>query len=122
MTPSDYVDLGVRAGGISLATYALIGQVVKPAIRMIAKKLDDDGRLSRAQEEFLRWLTRTLCILVGAAGGTLPLWPAWMEQQWWGVLLGCIGGSMAPAIHHAVAKALPSRIKNIISGGSLSKR
>ena len=122
MTIPDYTDLLVRAGGISLATYALIGQIVKPAIRMIAKRIDDDGRLSRGQEEFLRWLTRTLCIVVGAAIGALPVWPEWMTQGWWGVLLGSIGGSMAPAIHHAVARTLPKRIKQIVSGSSVVKK
>ena len=122
MTSSDYIELTIRGAGISLATYALIGQVVKPAIRMIAKKIDDDGKLSRAQEDFLRWLTRTLCVLVGAGIGTLPVWPEWLVQSWWGILLGSISGSMAPAIHHAVAKTLPDRIKRVISGQSLVKK
>jgi hypothetical protein len=119
MTLDNYIELAVRGGGISLATYALIGHIVKPAIRMVAKR--GGKRLSGRQEEFLRWLTRTMCILLGALLGALPLWPEWFAQEWWGVLLGAIGGSMAPAIHHAVAKTLPARIKKIISGGSISK-
>ena len=79
------MDLAVRAGGISLATYAVIGQVAKPLIRMIAKYIDDDGKLSRAQEDFLRWLTRTLCVVIGGVLGCMPLWPAWFALSF----LGC---------------------------------
>ena len=119
MSVEDYIELAVRGGGIALATYALIGHIVKPGIRMIAKR--GVKRLSGRQEEFLRWLTRTMCIVVGSLLGMLPLWPEWFTQAWWGVLIGAISGSMAPAIHHAVAKALPERIKKIVSGRSVSK-
>ena len=121
MTTSDYLDLAVRAAGISVATYACIGQVAKPAIRMLAKRAAKGKRLTKAQEEFYRWLTRTLCILMGAGIGSLPLWPEYLASEW-GVLIGCGAGSMAPAIHHAVARALPKRIKKLISGGSVVNR
>ena len=122
MTSGQYIELAMRAAGISLATYAVIGQVVKPALRMIAKRRAKTSRLSSRQEEFYRWLTRTLCIVVGGLLGMLPLWPAWFVQAWWGVLLGAIGGSMAPAIHAAVSKALPERIKRLVSGGSVGPK
>ena len=119
MTVSDYMDLAIRAGGISLATYAVIGQVAKPLIRIVAKKIDDDGKLSRAQEEFLRWLTRAMCVAIGGAMGCMPLWPGWFEPSW-GPLLGCIAGSMSPGIYVAVSKALPAKIQKVISGASVS--
>lgn len=119
MTTSDYVDLLVRGGGIALATYAVIGQVVKPALRMIAKRMDDDGKLSRAQEEFLRWSTRALCVVIGGFMGCMPLWPDWFDTSW-GPIIGCISGSMSPGIYLAVSKALPDRIKKLISGASVS--
>tara|TARA_R110000751_G_scaffold270503_1_gene370273 strand:+ start:118 stop:489 length:372 start_codon:yes stop_codon:yes gene_type:complete len=119
MTVSDYMDLAIRAGGISLATYAVIGQVAKPLIRMIAKYRDDDGKLSRAQEEFLRWLTRSLCVAIGGIMGYMPLWPGWFEPSW-GPILGCIAGSMSPGIYLAVSKALPKKLQKIISGASVS--
>ena len=120
MTVNDYVDLAVRAGGISLVTYAVIGQVAKPLIRMIAKYIDDDGKLSRAQEDFLRWLTRTLCVFIGGALGCMPLWPSWFEASW-GPIIGCIAGSMAPGIYVAVSKALPKKLQEVISGASISR-
>ena len=121
MTASDYLELLARGAGISLVTYAVIGQVVKPLVRMLAKRSAKGGKLSRAQEEFYRWLTRALCIAMGAALGCLPLWPEYLPAEW-GVLIGCGAGSMAPAIHHAVAKALPARIKKLISGGSVVQK
>ena len=121
MNTSDYIELAVRAGGISLATYAVIGQVVNPLVRMIAKYIDDDGKLSRAQEDFLRWLTRALCVVVGGALGCAPLWPSWFETSW-GPILGCIAGSMSPGIYVAVSKALPKKLQKVISGASVSGR
>ena len=121
MNTSDYIELAVRAGGISLATYAVIGQVVKPLVRMIAKYIDDDGKLSRAQEDVLRWLTRALCVVVGGALGCAPLWPSWLETSW-GPILGCIAGSMSPGIYVAVSKALPKKLQKVISGASVSGR
>lgn len=121
MTASDYMDLALRAGGISLATYAVIGQVAKPLIRMVAKYIDDDGKLSRAQEDFLRWLTRTLCVVIGGLMGCMPLWPSWFETSW-GPILGCIAGSMSPGIYVAVSKALPDKLQKVISGASVSGR
>ena len=122
MTTHQYIEIAIRGAGISLATYALIGQVVKPGLRMLAKLIGKTKRLSSGKEAFLRWLTRTLCIFVGAGLGGLPLWPEWFTQPAWGLLIGAIGGSMAPAIHHAVATALPERIKRIISGAPLVKK
>ena len=121
MTASDYMDLALRAGGISLATYAVIGQVAKPLIRMVAKYIDDDGKLSRAQEDFLGWLTRTLCVVIGGLMGCMPLWPSWFETSW-GPILGCIAGSMSPGIYVAVSKALPDKLQKVISGASVSGR
>tara|TARA_Y100001963_G_scaffold93365_3_gene128510 strand:+ start:5661 stop:6029 length:369 start_codon:yes stop_codon:yes gene_type:complete len=119
MTTPDLLDLALRASGVSLATYALIGQVVKPALRMLAKRHAGASRLTRAQEDFYRWLARTMCIVVGALLGMLPLWPEWMTQLWWGLLIGAIAGSMAPGIHRVVSRALPERIGRMISGGTL---
>jgi hypothetical protein len=120
MTASDYMDLAVRAGGISLATYAVIGQVVKPGLRMLAKYHSHPiGKLTKGQEEFYRWLTRTLCIVIGGIMGYMPLWPAWFEPSW-GPVLGCIAGSMSPGIYLAVSKALPKKLQKIISGASVS--
>ena len=120
MTVSDYMDLAVRAGGISLATYAVIGQVAKPGIRMLAKYHSHPiGKLTKGQEEFYRWLTRTLCIVIGGAMGYMPLWPGWFEPSW-GPVLGCIAGSMSPGIYLAVSKALPKKLQKIISGASVS--
>jgi len=120
MTVSDYMDLAMRMGGISLATYAIVGQVVKPTLRMAAKRHAKKGRLTKAQEGFYSWLTRVMSVGAGCLLGTLPLWPAWLEAAWH-PLLGLIAGGMAPAVHHAVAKSLPARIKKILSGGSVTK-
>ena len=120
MTASDYMDLAVRAGGISLATYAVIGQVAKPGIRMLAKYHSHPiGKLTKGQEEFYRWLTRTLCVVIGGIMGYMPLWPGWFEPSW-GPILGCIAGSMSPGIYLAVSKALPKKLQKIISGASVS--
>jgi len=120
MTTSDYMDLAVRAGGISLATYAVIGQVAKPGIRMLAKYHSHPiGKLTKGQEEFYRWLTRTLCVVIGGIMGYMPLWPGWFEPSW-GPILGCIAGSMSPGIYLAVSKALPKKLQKLISGASVS--
>lgn len=121
MTTSDYMDLILRAGGLSLAIYALVGQVAKPALRMMAKRHAKGGKLSRGQEEFYRWLTRALCVCIGGLVGLAPLWPEWL-QSGWGPIIGCVSGSMSPGIYVAVSKALPARIKKIISGASVSGR
>jgi hypothetical protein len=122
MTASDYLDLLARGSGISLVTYAVIGQVVKPGLRMLAKYHSQPvGKLTKGQEEFYRWLTRTLCVFIGGLLGFLPIWPEWLQLSW-GPLIGCIAGSMAPGIYVAVSKALPDRLKKIISGASVSGR
>jgi len=119
VTTSDYMDLILRAGGLSLAIYALVGQVAKPALRMMAKRHAKGGKLSRGQEEFYRWLTRALCVCIGGFMGCMPLWPSWFDTSW-GPIIGCISGSMSPGIYIAVSKALPDRLRKIISGASVS--
>lgn len=121
MGSSDYLELAVRGAGLSLATYAVIGQVVKPGLRILAKRSSRSGRLTKAKEEMLRWLVRTLCVVVGAMLGSLPVWPAWMTQPTWGVLIGAISGSLSPIVHHAVSAALGERIKKIIGGASVTR-
>jgi len=118
MSASEYLDLAVRLSMIGMGSYILTGQVAKPAIRMIAKALDDDGKLSRGVEDFLRWLTRATAILLGGAMGTLPLWPEWFQANW-GPILGVIGGSMAPGIYAAVNKALPKAAARLINGAGV---
>jgi hypothetical protein len=119
MTLSDYMELAVRGSGISLVTYAIIGQVVKPGLRLLAKRAAGSTRLSRGQEEFYRWLTRALCVVIGGLIGLLSIWPDWLQTSW-GPLIGCISGSMAPGIYIAVSKALPDRLRKIISGASIT--
>ena len=120
MTASDYLDLLARGAGISLVTYAVIGQVVKPGLRMLAKRhAHPVGKLSKMQEEFYRWITRALCVFIGGLLGFLPIWPEWLQLSW-GPLIGCIAGSMSPGIYVAVSKALPDRLRKIISGASVS--
>ena len=120
MTASDYMDLLARGAGISMVTYAVIGQVVKPGLRMLAKYHSQPvGRLTKGQEEFYRWLTRALCVFIGGLIGFCPIWPEWFQLSW-GPLIGCIAGSMAPGIYVAVSKALPARLRKIISGASVS--
>jgi hypothetical protein len=113
----ELADLGIRVGGVSLATYAIVGQVIKPTLRMIAKR--HASRLTKKQEAFYSWLTRVLSIVVGCLLALLPLWPAFLESSWQ-PLLGLIAGSLAPGIHRAVAASLPARIKKLLSGGSVS--
>tara|TARA_R100001594_G_scaffold25875_3_gene50432 strand:+ start:14799 stop:15164 length:366 start_codon:yes stop_codon:yes gene_type:complete len=115
MSASEYFDLAVRMCVIGVAAYVLTGQVAKPGIRMIAKALDDDGRLSRGVEDLLRWLTRATAILLGAAMGSLPLWPEGLGGDW-GPILGLVGGSLAPGIYQAAKKALPAAVARAISG------
>ena len=96
MTTSDYLDLLVRGAGVSLVTYAVIGQVVKPGLRLLAKYHSQPvGKLTKGQEEFYRWLTRALCVVIGGLLGFLPIWPEWFQLSW-GPLIGCVAGSMAP--------------------------
>jgi len=116
----ELVDLCIRVGGVSMATYAIVGQVFKPTLRMIAKRQAKGGRLTRAQEAFYSWLTRVLSVGVGCLFGLLPLWPGWLVDAW-RPLLGLIAGSLAPAIHKAVSVSLPARIKSLLSGGSVTK-
>jgi len=111
-------DLAIRAACLALATYAIIGQIVKPGLRLAIKLKEKRSRLTARQEEALRWATRTLCVVVGALLGTLPLWPAELSE-WWGVLIGAASGSVAPALHGVASKALPERLGRMISGGSL---
>jgi len=115
----ELADLGIRTGGVSLATYALVGQAIKPTLRMIAKRQATRGRLTKSQEAFYSWLTRLLSVIVGALLGLLPLWPSWLQPAWF-PLLGLIAGSLAPGIHHAVAAALPKRIHNLLSGSPVT--
>ena len=119
MNWNELMDLAIRIGGLSLATYALVGQVCKPTLRMIAKRHATRGRLTKSQEAFYSWLTRLLSVVVGGLLGLLPLWPSWLQPAWF-PLLGLIAGSMAPGIHHAVAAALPERIHNLLSGSPVT--
>lgn len=122
MTTTDYFDLAVRMCGLACACYAITGQVVKPGLRMLAKRSAKGGRLSRAQEAFYAWLTRTMSVSVGAAIGMAPLWPSWLSQEAWHPLIGAVAGSMAVPIHAAISKTLPARIKAVIAGGSVTKQ
>jgi len=121
MDASEYLDLAIRMSLIGMASYVLTGQVAKPAIRMIAKLLDGDGKLSKGAEEFLRWLTRATAILLGGAMGALPLWPEWLQGSW-GPILGFVGGSLAPGIYAAVKKALPAAVSRLVGGKRLKER
>ena len=116
MTTANYLDLAMRAAAIGLVCFAITGQVIKPGLRMLAKKSRAGEKLTRAQEEFYRWITRLICLTLGFLLGMLPLWPSWMIQAWWGPLLGLCGGSFAPALHHALNKAIPSAAARLISG------
>jgi len=121
MNVSDYLDLAIRMSMIGMGSYVLTGQVCKPAIRMVAKYLDDDGKLSKGTEEFLRWLTRATAIVLGGAMGALPLWPDTLQGSW-GPILGLVGGSLAPGIYAAVKKALPAAVARLVSGKGLKDR
>ena len=114
----EYLDLGIRLSMIGVAAYILTGQVAKPGIRLIAKHLDDDGKLSKGAEALLRWLTRATAIVLGGAMGSLPLWPDTLQGAW-GPILGLVGGSLAPGIYAAVKRALPAAVARVMSGKGL---
>jgi len=114
----EYLDLGIRLSMIGVAAYILTGQVAKPGIRLIAKHLDDDGKLSKGTEALLRWLTRATAIVLGGAMGSLPLWPEGLQGAW-GPILGLGGGSLAPGIYAAVKRALPAAVARVMSGKGL---
>jgi hypothetical protein len=115
MTAADYFDLAVRCCSIGVVGYILVGQVIKPGLRLIARWRSTDGKLSRAQEGFFRWLTRALAVMLGAALGCLPLWPDWLLPAW-GPLLGCLGGGLSPGIYAATKKALPAAVARVLNG------
>ena len=115
MTAGDYFDLAVRCCAIGVCSYILVGQVIKPGLRLIARWRSTDGKLSRAQEGFFRWLTRALAVCLGGALGLLPLWPEWLLASW-GPLLGCLGGGLSPGIYAATNKALPAAVARAIGG------
>jgi len=115
MELSELAAIAIRVGGLSLAVYALIGQVVKPLLRIIAKRQRGNGRLTKGQEAFYAWLTRALSVGTGAGLGFLPLWPDHVMAAW-GPLLGVVAGSFAPALHAAVGKVIPEAVARLISG------
>ena len=116
MSPSDYFDLAARCCAVGVCSYVLVGQVIKPGLRLLAKyHAHPVGKLTKGQEEFYRWLTRALAVVLGGLIGLLPLWPEWFLSAW-GPLLGCVGGGLSPGIYTAVNKALPAAVARVLTG------
>jgi len=119
MNAGDYLDLGVRLCAIGVCSYIVVGQVIKPGLRLAAKYHSQPvGKLTKGQEEFYRWLTRSMAVCMGGAMGLLPLWPEWLMSAW-GPVLGLVGGGLAPGIYMAVNKALPKAAARLISGAGV---
>ena len=112
---TEYFDLAVRCCAVGVCSYVLVGQVIKPGLRLVARWRSTDGNLSRGQEGFFRWLTRALAVCLGGAIGLLPLWPEGLAAAW-GPLLGCLGGGLSPGIYTAVKKALPAAVARALNG------
>ena len=105
-----HADVLVRLVVLALASYALVGQVGKPGLRLLVRwRRRRAGALSRLTEEAIRWATRVGALVIGGGLGALPVWPAGVSATW-GVLLGVVAGSLAPGLHHATERALASRI------------
>ena len=116
MTASDYFDLAARCCAVGVCSYVLVGQVIKPGLRLLAKwAAHPVGKLTKGQEDFFRWLTRALAVVLGGLIGLLPLWPDWFQPAW-GPLLGCVGGGLSPGIYTAVNKALPAAVARTLNG------
>ena len=114
-----YVDVLVRACALAVADYAIVGQGVKPLLRLLVRRWRRGRRLTAGQEAALRVVTRAGAVLVGGALGALPMvWPAELPAVW-GILLGIGAGGLATQIHHAVERALPARVAAILGGGSV---
>ena len=96
----------------------LVGQVIKPGLRLVARWRAGGGKLSRGQEAFFRWLTRALAVTLGGALGLLPLWPDSLPPAW-GPLLGCLGGGLSPGIYLAAKKALPAAVARVLNGAGV---
>ena len=121
MTPADYADLSIRACALALASYAIVGQVRKPLLRLLVGRWRRGKAPTRGQEAALRAVTRSGAVVVGGLLGLLDVWPTWFQAAW-GPLLGLGAGGLAVPIHHAVERALPARIAAVIGGGSVVHR
>ena len=118
MGVAEYFDLAVRCCAIGVCSYVLVGQVIKPGLRLVARWRAGGGKLSRGQEAFFRWLTRALAVPLGGALGLLPLWPDSLLPAW-GPLLGCLGGGLSPGIYVAAKKALPAAVARVLNGAGV---
>ena len=103
MTAADYFDLAARCCAVGVCSYVLVGQVIKPGLRLLAKYHAHPV------------LTRALAVVLGGLIGLLPLWPEWFQAAW-GPLLGCVGGGLSPGIYTAVNKALPAAVARVLNG------
>ena len=110
MTAANYLLLSVEVACLALATYGLVGQVGKPAIRLLYRR----RRLSTRQAQANRLLVRALALVVGGLLGLLPIWPGWLLPAW-GPLLGVVAGSLCWAIHPAVKGVVP-RVVGVLPG------
>jgi hypothetical protein len=102
VTASNYLLLSVEVACLALAVYGLVGQVGKPAIRLLYRR----RRLTQRQAQANRLLVRALALVVGGLLGLLPIWPGWLLPAW-GPLLGVVAGSLCWAIHPAVKAVVP---------------
>lgn len=115
MSPADYTLISAEVAVISLAIYAIVGQAVKPGIRLLSPA----GRLSSRRYAAHRWIVRVLALLLGVVAGYLPIWPSWMLPAW-GPILGVVAGSLCMPMHRAVKAALPDAVARVLTGGSVS--
>jgi hypothetical protein len=117
---NDYMVVGAVGCVVAMASYALVGQVLKPLLRIWAKlKARKAGRKLYPEEVALfKTLTQSGAVIVGGVMGVGPIWPD-MVPMALGPLLGLGFGSLAIPLHAVIKKTLPARVASIIAGKSV---
>jgi len=103
---------------LALAVYAVVGQVVKPGLRLWVTrkpapepKDSDEAKVFKAarlrKAAIHRYVVRVLAVVLGAVGGLIPIWPDWMPL-WGGVLAGLSAGTFSTTIYAIVKDRLPA--------------
>lgn len=99
----------------ALATYGVVGQVIKPGLRALARRRRSRGgtRLTPRESAAISWATRALALAVGALLGLVPAW----HGEAAGPLVGLAAGCLCVPLHAAVVRALPAAVARALAGG-----
>jgi len=119
---TDYTLIVAIGCVIAVASYGLVGQLLKPMLRLWARmKARKAGRKLYPEEvELFKIMTQSGAVVSGGLMGAGPIWPEMIPWAM-GPLLGLAFGSLAIPLHSAVKKALPEKVASVISGKSPRK-